>query len=67
MKEPTQTPRDELLADHALITQAIQRAAREAVLTHARAGQPVATWHDGQVVWISPAEMLAELADRPPK
>jgi hypothetical protein len=34
----------ELLADHSLITEAIRRAVREAVLQHARAGQPVATW-----------------------
>jgi hypothetical protein len=52
----------ELLADHALITEAINRAVREAVLTHARAGRPVATWENGRVVWIPPDQILARLS-----
>lgn len=56
-EEPTRSI-DELFADDALITDAINRAMREAVLSHARAGNPVATCRDGQVVWISPEEIL---------
>jgi hypothetical protein len=41
---------------------AIRRAVREAVLAHARAGNPVAEWRDGQVVWVQPAEVFARLA-----
>jgi len=52
----------ERLADTALIGSAINRAVREAVLAHARAGNPVATWRDGKVVWIQPAEILAQVA-----
>jgi hypothetical protein len=37
---------------------ALQECARNAVLTHARAGNPVATWKDGRVVWIGPEEIL---------
>ena len=53
----------ELIADHALINDAITRAVREAVLKHARAGQPVATWQNGQVIWIKPDEVLSRLAN----
>jgi hypothetical protein len=46
------------LKDHAAIAAAIQRAVREAVLGHARAGHPVAGWQDGKVVWLQPEEIL---------
>ncbi len=63
MNEPFQPPISELLADHSLITEAICRAVREAVLNHARAGQPVATWQNGRVVWIQAREVLSRLAN----
>ncbi|MGH7172255.1 MAG: hypothetical protein ACRELF_00495 [Gemmataceae bacterium] len=63
MKEQAQLSISELLADHALITEAINRAVREAVLKHAREGQPVATWQNGQVVWIQPEEILSRLSN----
>jgi hypothetical protein len=53
----------ELLADRPLILAAINRGVREALLRHAQAGNPVATWKDGKVVWIQPAEVLALLAN----
>jgi hypothetical protein len=62
MKEQAQPSISELLANHALITEAINRAVREAVLNHARAGQPVATLQNGQVVWIQPEEILSRLS-----
>lgn len=49
---------DEKVRDTALITAAINRGVREAVLQHARAGKPVASWRDGKVVWIEPSEIL---------
>jgi hypothetical protein len=55
----------ELFADDALITGALTRATREAVLQHARLGHPVATMRDGKVVWLSPEEVLAALACPP--
>jgi hypothetical protein len=61
MSSPTRASIDEILADHDAITDALDRAVRDAVLTHARAGNPVATWRDGKVVWISPEEILARL------
>jgi len=52
----------ELFADEALITAAIRRGVREAVLNHAQAGQAVPTWRDGKVVWIPAEEILAQLS-----
>jgi hypothetical protein len=52
----------DFMADHALITAAVQRAVREALLQHARAGQSVATCQDGKVVWIPAEELLARLS-----
>ncbi|MCI0464705.1 MAG: hypothetical protein L0Z62_47890 [Gemmataceae bacterium] len=62
MSDPPRPSLAELLADDALITAAVQRAVREAVLMHARAGNPVAAWEDGKVVWLQPAEVLRRLA-----
>jgi len=42
------------------ILEAISRAIREAVLAHKRAGNPVAVWRDGQVVWLQPEEIPDE-------
>jgi len=56
---------DELLLAAAKIEAAVQRAVRAAVLAHARAGHPVSTWRDGQVVWVQPAEILAKFAEAP--
>jgi hypothetical protein len=55
----------ELLANHELITDAIRRAIREAVLKHARDGNPVATWENGKVVWIPPEEILSRFGNEP--
>jgi hypothetical protein len=44
----------ELLNDRAVIAAVVQRAVREAVLAHARAGNPVATWKDGGWSGCSP-------------
>ena len=52
----------ELLANHDLITAAINRAVREAVLKHARAGQSIAVSQDGEVVWIPPEKILTDFS-----
>jgi hypothetical protein len=65
MSEQPRPSISELLADHALINTAIGRAVREALLTHARAGRPVATWENGRVVWIPADEILARLSQEP--
>ena len=40
-------------------------AIREALLQHKRAGNPVAVWRDGQVVWVPPEEIPEELDGGP--
>ncbi|MEQ8974450.1 MAG: hypothetical protein RIE73_29180 [Coleofasciculus sp. C1-SOL-03] len=49
-----------LLADRERINQALAKAVQDALLKHKQAGNPVAIWRDGKVVWIPPEEILAE-------
>jgi hypothetical protein len=42
------------------IQQAMKQAVREALIRHKQAGNPVATWRDGRVVWIPPEEIPVE-------
>jgi len=65
MNNPLVPSISELLADHAATSEAINRAVREAVLDHARAGRPVCTWENGKVVWIPPEEILLRLSRGP--
>ena len=39
------------------IAQAMNAAAREAVLQHKQKGLPLVVWRDGKVVWIPPDEI----------
>jgi hypothetical protein len=63
MDKPDRPSVAEKLADKPRIEAALRRAGREALLMHARAGNPVSTWKDGKVVWLQPAEVLALLAN----
>ena len=47
----------ELFDDETAIPQALNAAAREAVLEHRQKGLPMAGWRDGKVVWI-PADEI---------
>jgi hypothetical protein len=49
--------------DIKLIEDALARAVREALLRHKRAGNPIAAWRDGQVVWIAPEDIPVEEED----
>jgi hypothetical protein len=51
---------DALFADGREIDAAIAKAVREAVLQHKRAGNPIAVWQDGRVVWIPPEEIAVD-------
>lgn len=42
------------------IQRAMKQAVREALRRHKLAGNPVATWRDGRVVWVSPEEIPIE-------
>lgn len=46
-----------LFEDGREIDAALAKAVREAVLEHKRAGNPIAVWKEGRVVWI-PAEEI---------
>jgi hypothetical protein len=48
----------QLDAETRAVEAAIREATHEAVLAHKRLGLPMATWQDGQVIWI-PADQLA--------
>lgn len=41
---------EEIFSDEKQITETLQRAVREAVLMHKRAGNPIAVWKDGKAV-----------------
>lgn len=47
------------LADRAVIDDALAKAVRESLLAHARFGRSVPHQSNGQVVWITPAEIFA--------
>ena len=51
---------DRIFAEGTAIDRALSRAMREAVLRHKEAGHPVATWQNGKVVWISPANIKVD-------
>jgi hypothetical protein len=48
---------DPILSDSDRIERAVQRAVQEALRMHKRAGNPIAVWRDGRVVWLAPAEI----------
>ncbi|MBL8988642.1 MAG: hypothetical protein JNJ80_20375 [Gemmatimonadetes bacterium] len=39
------------------IEQALAKGVREALLRHKLAGNPVAAWRDGRVIWVAAAEI----------
>ena len=45
------------MRDGRAIDRAINSAIREAVLQHKRAGNPIAVWSRGKVVWIEPEDI----------
>lgn len=44
-------------ADSKLITNAIAKGVRDAMIKHKQAGKPIVVWRDGQTLWI-PAEEI---------
>jgi hypothetical protein len=54
-------PRTDTLAERVrdvkLAQDALRRAVRAALLEHKRAGNPIAAWRDGKVVWIAPEDI----------
>ena len=48
---------EQILSDDNKIEMAVRRAVREAITRHKRAGNPIAVWREGKVVWLSPEEI----------
>lgn len=48
---------EQILSDDSKIETAVRRAVREAIARHKRAGNPIAVWREGKVVWLSPEEI----------
>lgn len=48
---------DGLFEDGRAIDEALREAARDARRLHKAFGRPMATWKDGQVVWVQPKDI----------
>lgn len=59
------TDLDPILSNSDRIERAVQRAVQEALRQHKRAGNPVAVWRSGQVVWLAPEEIPVPLEPAP--
>ena len=42
------------------IERALAKAVREALLRHKLAGNPVAVWRDGKVIWVAAADIAVD-------
>ena len=51
---------DELFEDGRTIDEALKEAARDARRLHKALGNPMATWQDGQVVWVHPEDIIVD-------
>ena len=47
----------EAFGNKELITKALARAVREALIRHKKAGNPVVVWQDGKIVWLKPEDI----------
>lgn len=61
-RDPEPTPLDRV-EDLPRILRAMTKAVREALLRHKRLENPVAVWHKGGVVWLTPEEIPAEMIE----
>jgi hypothetical protein len=48
------------MIDGALVDEALDEAAQDAIEAHRRAGRPMVICRDGQVVWVHPDELDRE-------
>jgi hypothetical protein len=62
VKRPAKKDRSpaERVEDIPRILEALRLAVREALLRHKQAGNPVAVWRDGRVVWVRPEDLPGE-------
>jgi len=50
----------ERVDDLPCILEAMRQSVREALLRHKRAGNPIAVWREGAVVWVPPEEIVID-------
>lgn len=60
MKSSTRDHKRLLVSEGEAVDRAMKEAVRHALLTHKRAGNPVASWKDGRVVIIPADEIPVE-------
>ncbi len=53
----------EIFEDKEKITRALSSAVNKALLQHKKAGNPVASWEDGKIVWIQHDDIPVEGAN----
>ena len=53
----------ELMQDADIVTAALGRGVREAMVQHIRAGLPMVEWRDGKSVWVQPDEIQRRLQE----
>ena len=54
---------DELFEDGRAIDEALREAARDARRLHKAFGRPMATWENGQVVWVQPEDIQIDMPE----
>jgi hypothetical protein len=59
MSTTTSSRLAEAIARQPAMQRALDLANRDALLEHARMGRSVSEWRDGQIVWVTPAEIFA--------
>lgn len=64
MIEPSNPAVAAALQDPRRIDEAMRLAAVEAVIQHARAGRSIPVAQSGKVIWLTPAEVLAQLGQK---
>ena len=57
MRKPKAKDITRIFREGTLIDKAVREAAHEALRRHKRAGNPVAQWRDGKVVWVQPEDI----------
>jgi chemotaxis signal transduction protein len=63
-EKPLTKPRPvDRVEDLPRIQEALTQSVREALRRHKQAGNPVAIWQDGAVVWIAPEDILVDDED----
>jgi hypothetical protein len=60
MRVPADNQKRLLIAEEKAVDEAMRQAVRHALLTHKRAGKPIASWKDGKVIIIPADEIHVE-------